>query len=92
MEFSSGAIATSRRNLAQRIERFLVRRRADGAPLVAEESANIAVALAHLESGRYPEGEDATMLAEKGWAPRGEPGAEIPAEVLAERLAQLGRP
>jgi hypothetical protein len=29
------------------------------------------------------------MLAEKGWPPRGEVGAEIPAEVLAERLDEL---
>ena len=82
-------IATSRRNLAQRIQRFLVRRRADGAPLTAEEATNITAALSGLERGRYPEGEDAMMLAEKGWAPRGELGVEIPAEVLAERLEEL---
>ena len=84
-------IATSRRNLAQRIQRFIARRRADGAPLTAEEATNITAALAGHESGRYPEGEDAMMLAEKGWAPRGELGVEIPAEVLADRLAELLR-
>jgi hypothetical protein len=47
-------IATSRRNLAQRIQPFLARRRADGAPLIAEEAMNLAAALAFLESGRYP--------------------------------------
>lgn len=33
--------------------------------LTAGEATNIAAALACLESGRYPEGEDAMMLAEK---------------------------
>jgi hypothetical protein len=75
--------------LAQRVQRFLVKRRVDGAPLTAEEDTNVAAALAGLESGRYPEGEDAMMLAEKGWQPRGEVGVEIPAEVLAQRLAEL---
>ncbi|WP_428661228.1 hypothetical protein [Reyranella sp.] len=48
-------------------------------------------AIAHLEHGRYPEGEDAMMLAEKDWPPRGDLGSEIPAQVVAERLAELAR-
>jgi hypothetical protein len=84
-------IATARRNLAQRIERFLAKRRADGAPLTVEESTNLGAALDHLESGRSPAGEDAMMLAEKGWAARGEIAKATTTEALGERLTALVR-
>jgi len=84
------SIATARRNLAQRVERFLAAKRES--VLTAGEATNIAAALACLERGRYPDGEDAMMLAEKDWPPRGELGKAVPLEVLAERLAGLLRP
>lgn len=86
---NSTSIATARRNLAQRIERFLAVKRE--IVLTAGEVANIAAALTCLESGRYGDGEDAMMLAEKDWPPRGEVGKAIPLEALAERLAELLR-
>ena len=86
---NSTSTATARRNLAQRIERFLAARRES--VLTAGEATNITSALAFLERGRYPDGEDAVMLAEKGWPPRGEVGKAIPVEALAERLAELLR-
>jgi hypothetical protein len=66
--------------MAQRIERFLARKRADEASLTADESANVASALACFESARYSEGKDAMTLAEKGWQPRGDVGNPITAE------------
>ena len=85
----STSIATARRNLAQRIERFLAAKRES--VLTAGEATNITAALAFLESGRYADGEDAMMLAEKDWPPRGEVGKAIPLDALAERLAELLR-
>ena len=86
---TSTSIATARRNLTQRIERFLAAKRES--VLTAGEATNIAAALACLESGRYPDGEDAMMLAEKDWPPRGEVGKAVPVDILAERLAGLLR-
>ena len=57
------AIATARRDLAPRLERFLAAKRES--VLTAGEATNITAALACLKSGRYPDGEDAMMLAEK---------------------------
>ena len=81
------SIATARRNLAQRVERFLATKRES--VLTAGEATNSAAARACLESGRDPDGEDAMMLAEKDSPPRGEVGTAVPVEVLAERLAEL---
>ena len=50
-----------------------------------------AAALACLKSGRYPDGEDAMMLAEKDWPPRGELGKAVPVEILADRHAEILR-
>jgi hypothetical protein len=86
---TSTSIASARRNLAQRIDRFLVTKQES--VLTAGEATNITAALASLESGRYPDGEDAMMLAEKDWPPRGEVGKATTVEVLAGRLAELGR-
>ena len=57
------AIATARRDLAPRLERFLAAKRES--VLTAGEATDITAALACLKSGRYPDGEDAMMLAEK---------------------------
>ena len=86
---NSTSIAAARRNLAQRIERFLAAKRES--VLTAGEATNIAAALACFESSRYPDGEDAMMLAEKDWPPRGELGSAVPVEILAGRLAGLLR-
>jgi hypothetical protein len=88
MEIST-SIATARRNLAQRIERFLAAKRES--VLSAVETTNVAAALACLESARYADGEDAMMLAEKDWPPRGEVGTAVALDVLADRLAVLLR-
>jgi len=80
-------IATARRNLVQRLERFLGAKRET--ILTASEATNVAAALTHLDHSRYPEGEDAMMLAEKDWPPRGEVGKAIAVEALATRLAEL---
>ena len=73
----------------RRIQRFLAAKR-DGV-LTAGKATNITAALTFLESGRYADGEDAMMLAEKDWPPRGEVGKAVPVEVLADRLAGLLR-
>jgi hypothetical protein len=83
------SIAAARRNLAQRIERFLTSKRESA--LTDGEATNITAALACLESGRYPDGENAMMLAEKDWPQRGELRKAIPAEALAKRLAEMLR-
>jgi len=82
------AIATARRDLAQRLERFLAAKRES--VLTAGEATNVAAALACLESGRYPDGEDAMMLAEKDWPPRGELGTAVPLEVHRTERAVMG--
>ena len=85
---SGGAHTARARRLAEKaLERFLAAKRES--VLTAGEATNIAAALACLESGRYPDGEDAMMLAEKDWPPRGELGTAVPLEVLAGRLAEL---
>jgi hypothetical protein len=86
---NSTSIATARRNLAQRLERFLAAKLES--VLTAGEATNVAAALTCLESARFPDGEDAMMLAEKDWPPRGEVGMAVPLDVLAERLAVLLR-
>src|SRR4051812_7467379 len=87
MENSMTSIAAARRNLAQSVERSSPRSGKASRPV--GEATNIAAALACLESGRCPEGEDAMMLAEKDWPPRGELGTAVAVEVLAERFAEL---
>lgn len=59
--------------------------------LTTGEATNTTAALDCLESGRYPEGEDAMMLAEKGWPPRGEAGRAVAVDALAGRLEELLR-
>lgn len=86
---SPTSIATARRNLVQRIGRFLAAKR--DIVLTAGVATNIAAALACLESGRYADGEDSMMLAEKDWPPRSEVGKATALEVLADRLAELLR-
>jgi len=86
---SSTSIAAARRNLAQRIGRFLAAKRESD--LSGGEATNISAALAFLENGRYADGEDAMMLAEKDWPPRGEIGPAVSVEILAARLAGLLR-
>ena len=61
-------MATARRNLVHRIDRFF-KPENDSQPS-ADALDNLAIALACLEREDHPGGEDAMMLAEKGWPPR----------------------
>ena len=58
---------TARRNLALRIERFLALLEKDGRQPVDAEGRAALQAIDNLAAGRFPEGEDAMMFAEKNW-------------------------
>ena len=53
-----------------RIARFIGRINTEGLQPNVDAMANLEQALAALEQGVYSVGEDAIMLAEKGWEPR----------------------
>lgn len=76
----------AQRNLAQRIERYF--KSATG--LTGNQAANLAEAVRSLQSGQYPTGEDAMMLAEKDWPPRF-PQPDVEAKPLAELVADFER-
>lgn len=80
---------TDRRNLAHRIERFLTRIRDGGVQPDVDAIANLTLAIDCLERDDYPAGQDAMLLAEKGWAPRFPPAIEP--KLLAELVAQFER-
>lgn len=80
---------TDRRNLADRIERFLTGIRTAGTEPDVDAIANLTLALECLERADYPAGQDAMLLAEKGWAPRLPPATEP--RPLAELVAQFER-
>jgi hypothetical protein len=88
MTISPKAVATARRNLAQRIERCVGQISGD---LQADDNviANLREALNCLEQGMYPAGEDAMMNAEKGYPPRVPPTG--PQKPIAELLAHFER-
>ncbi len=82
-------MSTARRNLVHRIERFPARIGAGFQPDV-DALANLAVALECLERDDPPAGEDAMMLAEKGWASRSTPSTEPrPVAELQAHFARL---
>jgi hypothetical protein len=90
MERSPTEITTARRNLAQRIERFVGKVGATPDELTSDHLANLSIALTALEHGDYPAGEDAMMLAEYGLSPRRTPtAADI--RPLAEMVADFER-
>lgn len=80
---------TDRRNLAYRIERFLTRIRTEGSQPDVDAIANLTLAIDCLERDDCPTGQDAMMLAEKGWAPRF--AVTIEPKPLAELVAQFER-
>lgn len=70
MTMSPTAVRTARRNLIQRIERFIKRVQGEGAQPSIDTIANFEVALECLEREDYPGGEDAVIWGEHGFAPR----------------------
>jgi hypothetical protein len=67
---SPTAIRTARRNLVQRIERYVKRIETEGFQPTVNALANFEVALECLERSDYPSGEDAIIWDEYGFAPR----------------------
>jgi hypothetical protein len=67
---SPTAVRTARRNLVQRIDRFVRRIQIEGFQPGPDAIANFEVALEYLERANYPDGEDAMMWGEYGFAPR----------------------
>src|SRR5436190_20938500 len=65
MTVSPAAVATARRNVAQRIERFLNGLERADRPPNRRELYHLWEALQKLEAGQYPEGEDAMLKAER---------------------------
>jgi hypothetical protein len=78
MTMSPTAIRTARRNLVQRIERFVRRIQAEGFQPGPDALANFEVALECLERADYPDGEDTMNCGEYGFAPRFPRAAERP--------------
>jgi hypothetical protein len=70
MTMSPTALRTARRNLVQRIERFVGRIEREGVPPSPDTIANFEVALECLERSDYAGGEDAMIWGEYGFAPR----------------------
>ena len=64
MALSPTAVVAARRNVAQRIERFLAGLDRAHRPPNRRELYYLRQALHKLEAGQYPEGEDAMMRAE----------------------------
>lgn len=67
---SSTAIRTARRNLVQRIDRFVRRLHVEGFQRGPDAITNFEVALECLARADYPAGEDAMIWGEYGFAPR----------------------
>jgi hypothetical protein len=88
MTMSPTAVRTARRNLIQRIERFI--KRGEGAQPSVDAIANFEVALECLEREDYPGGEDAMIWGEHGFAPR-VPRAAGPSPIseLIDRFQRL---
>jgi hypothetical protein len=82
MTLSPAAVATARRNVSQRIERFLVGLERDGRLPNRHERFHIREALDKLTEGQYPAAEDAMLKAERSLS--------IP-ESMAEDLAVSDR-
>jgi hypothetical protein len=94
MTFSPAAIATARRNVAQRIERFLNGLERAGRPPNRRELYYLREAFQKLEAGQYPESEDAMLKAER-IAPIPEAAATAPTTTdpmsIEELRAELAR-
>ena len=93
----SPATATARRNLLQRIDRFVAALEQTQRLPASDEAQGVLAALAWLELELYPLGEDAMMRAERGWRPAGREGVTAAAEpeilsaqALRDALARMG--
>lgn len=65
MEMTMKAAETARRNLSQRMERFLVTVESDGKPLGPWETDLLCSVLAHLTNGQFRIGEDVMLQVER---------------------------
>ena len=90
MTMSPTAVRTDRRTLVQRMERFVKRIQTEGFEPGPDAIANFEVALEYLEQANYPDGEDAMIWGEYGFAPRfPRPAAPPPIGKLIERFERL---
>ena len=90
MTMSPTAVRTARRNLVQRMERFVKRIQTEGFQPGPDAIANFEVALEYLEQANYPDGEDAMIWGEYGFAPRcPRPAEPPPIGKLIERFERL---
>jgi hypothetical protein len=90
MTMSPTAVRTARRNLVQRIDRFLRRIQTKGLQPGLDAIANFEVALECLERADYPGGEDAMIWGEYDFAPRFlRPTEPPPIGQLIERFERL---
>ena len=90
MTMSPTAVRTARRNLVQRIDRFVGRIQTEGFQPGPDAIANFEVALERLERADYPSGEDAMIRGEYGYAPRSpRPADPPPIGKLIERFERL---
>jgi hypothetical protein len=90
MTMSPTAVRTARRNLVQRIERFVRRIQTEGLQPGPDAIANFEVALECLERADYAGGEDAMIWGEYGFAPRFlRPAEPPPIGKLIERFERL---
>jgi hypothetical protein len=87
---SPTALRTARRNLVQRIHRYVKRIEMDGFQPTLHALANFEVALECLERSDYPGGEDAIICGEHGFAPRfPRPSDPAPVQELLARFKGL---
>jgi len=96
MDWSPPEIATARRNLAQRIERFVAALEQAGRDPTRLEANHVAAAIGCLRQDLWPDGETMMLYAEKGWRPElvnpaGEPlDTRRLREALTEAAGELG--
>ena len=95
MTLGPTAIATARRNLAQRMERFLGSVESEARPLTQWETDLLCQALAHLENSYFRVGEDVMLYVERAdlyWSPKARADvAAGPTPTVAEVLANLAK-
>lgn len=83
--------ATARFNLVRRLERFFAAHVDPAEKLLSgAQLANLAAAIEALHDGRYGDGEDAAMLAEKNWPARHLAGGRTPRQI-ADLMAEFER-
>jgi len=96
MERSPTEITTARRNLAQRIERFIDSIEKGDREPTRLEASHLAAAIGCLRQDLCPDGETWVLYAEKGWRPElvnpaGETlGVRRLRETLVEAVGEMG--